>query len=48
MQATGGGGGSDEVLAAKRQNKMLECDLTQEEGAGPAWRAVKKEVHEVE
>jgi hypothetical protein len=34
---------ADEVLAAKRANKVLECDLKVEEE--PEWRAVKKEVH---
>ncbi|KAL4443386.1 hypothetical protein ABPG75_011123 [Micractinium tetrahymenae] len=35
----------DEVLAAKAQDKLLECDLTGEEQ--PRWLAVKKEVHRV-
>ncbi|EFN53331.1 expressed protein [Chlorella variabilis] len=34
----------DEVLAAKRADKVLECDLTAE-GEGPEWRAVQKTVH---
>ncbi|PRW51073.1 pyrroline-5-carboxylate reductase [Chlorella sorokiniana] len=36
---------NDEVLAAKQDNKVLECDLTADDE--PAWRAVKKEVHSV-
>ena len=35
----------DEVLAAKRADKVLQCDLTAEEE--PEWRAVKKTVHSV-
>ena len=36
---------NDEVLAAKQANQVLECDLTADDE--PAWRAVKKEVHQV-
>ncbi|KAI7837477.1 hypothetical protein COHA_008670 [Chlorella ohadii] len=36
---------NDQVLAAKRANQVLECDLTADDE--PAWRAVKKEVHQV-
>ena len=35
----------DEVLAAKRENKTLECDLTADEE--PQWRAVKQEAIDV-
>ncbi|KAL4443385.1 hypothetical protein ABPG75_011122 [Micractinium tetrahymenae] len=35
----------DEVLAARRENKTLECDLTAEEE--PQWRAVKQEAIDV-
>ncbi|KAL4443389.1 hypothetical protein ABPG75_011126 [Micractinium tetrahymenae] len=38
-------GEGDEVLAAKQENKQLQCDLTAEDE--PQWRAVKQQVHSV-
>lgn len=42
-----GGGASDEVLAARRRNQLLSCDLTGDDDA-PQWEAVERPVHSLE
>lgn len=38
---------ADEVLAAKRAHKVLECDLTGDDELAPAWKVKQEEAHTV-